>query len=388
MSYKLGFRRLKNDIFENKQIALFLGAGVNCSEEIKLMWSQLLNPILKSAFYRFSAENGLSRIQLNSLLDLFEIQEYQEFQQEKGFHDLREKTIFEYGPTVRAMIVKTILGRQYIPAFQEHIYTQCNRTILRNGFRDYALVNKEEYKKSGILYTLYTVARFILLNKNVKAVVTYNYDNFLTHAINILQSEPEKYFCKRDIEDSNSRLSLDKKQRLKVQDIYGKAKPDYLDSDTIFIYHPHGYIPSPMEGGDLDLHNIIMSQDEYCEDTSNVYSWHNDTQVHLLSHYTCLFFGSSISELSTQRMIHYAKKNGNSNSLYYLSALTNNTWQNSPISNEANEALSLLKVKYYETCGLVPVICSKGFNSLLNDFNEMTEEWIVESQKKNKDGKN
>lgn len=64
MNYKLGFRALKKDIFDNKQIALFLGAGVNSSAEIKLMWTQLLNPILKSALYRFSAEKGLSDIQL------------------------------------------------------------------------------------------------------------------------------------------------------------------------------------------------------------------------------------------------------------------------------------------------------------------------------------
>lgn len=54
-------KKSEKDILNNKQIALFLGAGVNCFKEIKPMWTQMLNPIFRSALYRFSAGHGFQR---------------------------------------------------------------------------------------------------------------------------------------------------------------------------------------------------------------------------------------------------------------------------------------------------------------------------------------
>jgi len=379
MSYKLGIRNLERDILDNKQIALFLGAGVNYSQGVHLLWDELLSPILKSALYRVSMDYSFSHKQLDELLDLFEIKPLKDFDNEPQYHNLRRTAISEYNPTIKAMLVKAILGKQYISAFREQIYSQCNKTILRDAFEsDYVLNANEEYKKNGAFYTLYTIARLILLNPNVKAVVTYNYDNFLTNVIDIMQDNPEKFFCKRDIDSDKTRLTLEKKKRLKVKDIYGLSQPNYLDSDTMIVYHPHGYIPAPHENINLDKCCIIMSQDEYCENTSKVYSWDNDTQVHLLSHYTCIFIGSSISELTTQRMIHYARNNGNRNSLYYLSATNKNNWSDSPLSSEANESLSVLKSKYYEISGLLPVICPQGFAELFHNVNDIIESRIIQ----------
>ncbi len=379
MNYKLGIRNLGRDILENKQIALFLGAGVNNSDGVHLLWDELISPILKSALYRVSMDYSFSYKQLDELLDLFEIQPLNDIENEPQYRALRKKAVSEYNPTVKAMLVKAVLGKQYIPAFREQIYSQCNRTILRDALvSNYVLDANEEYKQAGAFYTLYTIARLVLLNPNVKAVVTYNYDNFLTHIINIMQDNPERYFCKRDIDSERTRLTLDKQKRLKVKDIYGLSRPDYLDSDTLFIYHPHGYIPAPHENVNIDNCSIIMSQDEYCENTTKVYSWDNDTQVHLLSHYTCIFIGSSISELTTQRMIHYARNNGNKNSLYYLGATDKQDWPDSPLSSEASECLSALKSKYYEICGLSPVICPQGFAELFHNINDIIEKRITQ----------
>ena len=83
------------------------------------------------------------------------------------------------------------------------------------------------------------------------------------------------------------------------------------------IYHPHGYIPSPSETENLDDCQIVLSLDEYCENIRDVFSWVNDTQVHLLSHYTGIMIGSSFSDLTTQRMMYYATMNGNNDKIYY-----------------------------------------------------------------------
>lgn len=107
-SYEIGMRSLSTDIRDGKQIALFLGAGVNVSENIKLGWNELLNPLLKYSLYRFSAEHGLSKVQLKAILDLFEVEDFPDFKKESGYNKIREKVLLEFGSPIRAMLVKSL----------------------------------------------------------------------------------------------------------------------------------------------------------------------------------------------------------------------------------------------------------------------------------------
>lgn len=378
MAYELPLRSLMNDIIAGKQLILFLGAGVNYSPNVKLLWEDLINPLMETVLVRMASDKGLTNDELQDVYDVFEIRKRRGLSKELGYEDVKRQVIYEYSPQIKALLVKTVLKNQYISAFQERIYSQCNRTVLREAFYgDYILNPGERYKQNGRFYTLYTIARMILLNPHIRAVVTYNYDNFLTIAINILQEHPDLFFCEKDLEFIEERHKRINRKKIKPIDIYGDTRPDNYQSGTIFIYHPHGFIPPPNESDNLKGYNIIMSMDEYCDNTSNVYSWDNDTQVHLLSHYTCIFMGSSISDLTTQRMLHYANRNGNKHHIYNLGARpTSSPEYYSERCTRIKENLSIVKEQYYKGCGLINILCEKGFNKLYYDLNAMTEKYV------------
>lgn len=46
MTYDINFHNLKKDINSGKQLVLFLGAGVNFSKDVKLLWEDLINPLI------------------------------------------------------------------------------------------------------------------------------------------------------------------------------------------------------------------------------------------------------------------------------------------------------------------------------------------------------
>lgn len=380
MSYTTNLHYLKRDIKNGKQIVLFLGAGVNFSPNVKLLWEDIINPLMEIAITRIACNSQMPIGDLKDLYDVFEIHSSIELESEMGINRIKQNIAYEYSPQIKAMLVKTILGDQYIASFQNQIYSQCNRTILKKSFvSNYKIDKDETYKSSGDFYTLYTIARMILLNPHIRAVVTYNYDNFLTHAVNILQDDLEYYFSKKEVDFIEERIKRQGNRRIKIIDIHGEARPDVFETGIIFAYHPHGYIPSPNESDNLDDCQIIMSTDEYCDNTSKVYSWDNDTQVHLLSHYTCLFVGSSISDLTTQRMLHYAKANGNKNNLYNLSAMP--TFSQTTYSNRCQRIrrnLSILQKHYYKACGLTNLFCPNGYNQLFRDLNEINSEYCNE----------
>lgn len=377
MTYDINLHNLKKDINNGKQLVLFLGAGVNFSKDVKLLWEDLINPLMEISLMKIASDKGMNRQELLDLYDVFEIDSSEDLDKEKGYHKVKMSVAYEYSPQIKAMLVKSILKDQYIASFQRQIYSQCNRTVLREAFENsYRLEDNEPFKKEGDFYSLYSVARMILLNPHIRAVVTYNYDNFLTHAIRILQSDIGYYFSKKEQAFLKERYRRQGDKEIKIVDIYGEAKPDFFETGTVFVYHPHGYIPSPNESDNLDESHIIMSLDEYCDNTAKVYAWDNDTQVHLLSHYTCLFIGSSISELTTQRMLHYAKANGNHNNIYYLSGKpTKDEKTYSDRCDRIRKNLSTLKVHYYNTCGLTNVICPNGFNQLFRDVNTLISDY-------------
>ncbi|MDE6741368.1 MAG: SIR2 family protein [Muribaculaceae bacterium] len=350
---------------------------MNYSEGVHLLWEDIINPLMKTAILRIASDKGISPEELQGLYDIFEINAKSGLDGEAGYYDVKRQVIFEYSPQIKAMLVKSILKDQYIASFQDTIYRQCNRTILREAFEsDYKLKGDERYKKSGRFYTLYSVGRMILLNPHVRAVVTYNYDNFITHVIGIMQDNLQWFFNEPERSFIEERYRRMKRKRIKAIDIYGDTRPDIFEVGTIFIYHPHGYIPSPSESDSLDNCHIVMSIDEYCDSTSRVYSWDNDTQVHLLSHYTSIFMGSSISELTTQRMIRYANLNGNRNNIYNLGAHPSYMLGYSKNCNRIRSNLSMIKEQYLKECGLTNIFCAEGFNALYNDLNRITSRYV------------
>lgn len=310
--YEYQFESLTEDFVKCRPMILYLGAGINAAPNVNMKWDALLNCLRDAA--------GLSEEDLRSLAAV---------QQD-----------------LRTSVLKYRLGVSYIPIIQDFLYNQCNRDILSDAYKKY-----EQYKDGALrlwevpFCSLFILAELIVRRRNIVAVVTQNYDNFLSEAIDLVQSH------------------IDVERRIKNIEVFDGMERLHDCKNTIRIYHIHGYIPPLYEAmpNPQDNH-IVLSQDETFDMQRNVYSWQTTVQLYFFSHYTCLITGLSLTDMSTLRMISYSDKDRKTEKLYYLTAHDN-------IKRQVGEGASLLQ-SYYEHIGLNVIDNQLGYYPLYKDLYE------------------
>lgn len=283
MLNEYNYKLLKEDIKNGKQIILFLGAGVNYCKNHRILWADVMAHLFGHALMSISCDKNIDDDDLVLLKRLFNIPSDNGGALDVSLSlDLHKYVQDEYPSVLQAYIVKKILGGRYISIIQDFLYTHCNAELIKNAFEANHVMGQKPTAMDDDYACLFEVARLILLCPNIKAVVTYNYDNFLTKAIEVLQSEPDKYFSAEELKLFERRVSGD----MEVVDIYGDDYDRAFKSTTFPVYHVHGYIPDRNEFQTIDDTSIVLSLDEFYDNVRNVYSWQTDTQMHLLSHYT------------------------------------------------------------------------------------------------------
>lgn len=327
------FKLLVKDIAQDKSIALFCGAGINCSSSIRLSWPDVLENPFHLALNYIAREGKLNDANRNLLHSIFS-SKVDEQNLDKYILRLRYNAVNDFPYEIRSAILKTVHSRQYIPLLQDYIYSACNKDMIKASFQ-YHYAHKEKNRmthppkgyevpkqetKYPAFHSLYILAKFILLYDKLEAVVTYNYDNFLTDAIMVLADHPESFFYKPEYEKLMERWGTPCYGKLNVHviDIFGKTYDETIRKNYIAVFHVHGFIPPPGSSFNCDSSSIVFSQDEYCNTVSNVQTWQNAVQIHELSHYVCIFAGSSMTDLTVKRMIDFARNNGNEENIYNL----------------------------------------------------------------------
>lgn len=353
---------LKEDFSDGKKMVLFLGAGINSGtgSGIDLSWFGLLNALFDAAFTLLSLGKGYSsdeRIKLQSLICGNKEQMVQ-----STWDNLHSFTESEFPPLVQASIVKSVLGKNYIDTIRKHLYQQCDKKVMKDLFVKYYRIGANPPNAGKPFYSLFQIAKLIILYRPITAVVTYNFDKFLTMAIEILQEEYLLFFSKEEIDDNGDKLNR------KIVDVYGASNHSKQKDDFLPIYHIHGYIPPYNEFLPIEDNRIVLSMEEFYENTQNVYSWQTATQLHLLCHFTCLFLGSSLTDINTQRMIHYASKMGNDDRIYYLHAATKSIEKIGKDDFESYLNLMNLKDTFYTRYGLTPIFEREGYNKLYDNI--------------------
>lgn len=282
---------LKSDLKDKKQMVLFLGAGVNFDSKVKLLWNDVLSEFL---------DNSLPLLNMPPD-DIAYIRKALDTLNNEDLYIQKQGTA-EFTTEAKIAVVKQLLGKAYVPLLKNIIYKKCNKYELARACDEYITRGVDEKTP---FYTLFAIAEFILTHNNIKAVVTYNYDNFLTVAIRLLL-ENKRYFKQEIRED------------LKPIDVYSGWGNEPFTNSSFLIYHIHGYIPSPGELIPNKRNTIVMSLDEFYNSAKEVYSWQTATQIHFLSHYSCLLLGMSLSDMTMQRMIYNANINYNCEKVYYV----------------------------------------------------------------------
>ncbi|MBQ7712036.1 MAG: SIR2 family protein [Bacteroidales bacterium] len=320
---------LIEDLKQGKQIALFLGSGVNYSPQKKMLWDDVLHEFINKAL---------------PLLNLSpdDIDELRTCLDPLGNDKSVRQSYFSTESIVS--VIKKLLGNDYIPLLQNIIYTQATPEILSDGCNKY--VKQNSTIKNTPFYTLFVVAELILRYENIRAIVTYNFDNLLTQAILLLRDKTD-YFCKYG---DSPRLN---RNDFRPIDIYNGWADEPFAASSFPIYHPHGYIQPPCDLIPNSRNKVVMAMEEFYESARDTYSWQQATQLHFLTHYTCVYMGASLTDMNMQRLISFANIKYNNESVYYIMII--------------NNALDRLKSIFHSTNHL-KVVSAKQYQDIYNEL--------------------
>lgn len=390
MDYKLNLDKLKRDFRKGRRFTLFVGAGINASPNVHLLWNELIRKACEYSFRVIGNNLSLNTDSLNLLMTLLGIKapittlvqffESGNIKKEElmEFIKLKDYANCHFPIEVQVSIIKTLLGDFYIPFIQDYLYEQCNELKIRKYFDAYKRQNADKDLPKE-LHSLFVVARLILLNPQIETVISYNYDNFLSTAIKYLLNNATDFFSPKEIEFLRLRYRLSKPVFDKVcpaVDVGDKFNVDqYKDWRAVPIFHVHGYIPAPNQLQNIEDSAIILSMDEYCASLSEKSSWQINVQEKSIQTNHCLFIGSSLTDLTTKRLLHIAHTQGHNHNFYVLDAHYSNVNASSEW-DQANSVMRNIKNSYLASLGLKVIDCEKGFYHLFNALSTIRDNYF------------
>jgi phosphoglycolate phosphatase-like HAD superfamily hydrolase len=159
-----------------------------------------------------------------------------------------------------------------------------------NAIRDALYGAKKDNEDSPLLKE---VRRFCIApgkSPNLNCIITYNYDDLV-----------EKCLKKIEVE-------------IPFASIYAPGmKPA---ANELPIYHVHGYLP---EGGNITHKNkVVLSEDEYHRQYSDVYGWRNLVQINKFKDYNCVFIGVSFSDPNLRRLLDISRHERGDNEIHHI----------------------------------------------------------------------
>ena len=160
-----------------------------------------------------------------------------------------EQAIAPFDPITRTRIIRNTLGRRFNKAVADALYAE--------------------------IYTISPAVKAIV-SAGISQICTYNFDDLLEEAM-MVRGLP-----------------------------FASLEPgDPLNSafDGAVIIHPHGMLNANLNGEECAAKRLVLSEEEYHALYSNPYSWANLIQLSLLTTYTCLFVGVSLTDPNLRRLL-------------------------------------------------------------------------------------
>lgn len=146
------------------------------------------------------------------------------------------------------------------------------------------LYPNDSYQESLLITT---ICELILRQKNLRSVITYNYDTL--------------------IEDS---------LRVKGKSCFSVYKNSRDESNSFPVYHVHGIVFRNNENGLLE--DIVLTEDDYHRVYSEVFDWSNVEQLHALTRCTCFFIGLSLNDPNLRRLLEIAQRDSGKSVKHYV----------------------------------------------------------------------
>ncbi len=363
----LNWEKLEDDFKNERSVVLFLGTGIDfgAPHGIDYSWDSLLNHLLKYAVMQMLPSDNLGK-QVASEMSSSAKKLCEKLTDDKNQNDenrlkekvseLKEQIDFDsqFPRDVKSTIVKQTMGNEaYVKLIQDFLYGKMGKNDIIEAGEKYVGWLNDKAKSKPDFFSLFSVADMVLRNHNIRAVVTQNYDQFLCEAICFLQNNTEY---------NNFVMARNQQVRQIIPNTIceWKGQSDF-NYKHLNIYHVHGFIPRYDEIQAPKDNKIVLSLDEFYEDSRNVYSWQIASQLHFLSQYTCIFCGLSLDDYTNQRLLHYVKGKHHGN-LYYIAAGHN---------DEKKRIKDSVKNKFHENNGLTVLYDEQGYGHIYQLLGEL-----------------
>lgn len=379
-NFEFRIRKLRKAFEDREKFVLFLGAGQNGGYNVRLLWNDLIRDSCKISFRQLFQQIGLGFEDSRAILRAMGVEGSEAKNDEKLVNYLHSHFPVE----IQVSIIKALMKNHYIPTLQSQLYGQCNYEVIKKAFSLYSPIKDFPDAPEGFrhllsgsgssgkeLYTLFVIARMILLNPQIKSVITYNFDNFVRQAVRVLLVKPENFFTDEEIGFLNIRYGVDDGGKLadkvKIVDVYGDlgSLPTTRDYNVFPVYHVHGYIPDPNEEEITENLDIVLALEDFVEQQTGGLSWQDAVQIKAFHDSNILFIGCSMTDLTMKRMINYAHTQGYSNKIFILGAAPSD--QNADTQRRMR-ALEELRVWYFDTLGASCVNCPDGYGRLFDEL--------------------
>lgn len=236
--------KLKQSYLEGN-ITLFLGAGVSMSARMPL-WNELINQLRIELIKSNMKKNDIEETDVQKL--------------NKLANDNRDTS-----PLIQMRYIK---GAFELEKFYEIIHK--------------TLYHKHINKKSKLINSIIKIALPSMSHKEIKNIVTYNFDNLLEQAF-LKENQPYKTIYREN---------------------------DIPQIDRHNIYHVHGYLPQNLDEIDLKEIELIFSEEDYHKVYRDAYCWSNLTQLNFLRETVCVFIGCSLTDPNLRRLLDVAIRSG------------------------------------------------------------------------------
>lgn len=158
-------------------------------------------------------------------------------------------------------------------------YKKQNKDLNQTDFyTDIKEILYKRVRESKLVEAISKIAQ----KRNVRSIITYNYDSLIEEEINKVNN-----IC---------------------ESIYDKKRTSKLP-----IYHVHGYVSESGEHSDL-----ILGEQEYHDVYAEAYNWGSVEQLHALCRTTCFFIGLSMSDPNLRRLLDISNRGSDVEPAHYV----------------------------------------------------------------------